>query len=192
LEAKALALDPDWTWPHDVKGGILRIQGRTEEAVAEHERALALDPSNVYAAAELGYDYEHLGELEKSVEYFDKAIRGSPYDPGLAYWYGGRAEANFGLKRYDQAIDWARRSIAINPNYVQYIHANLAAALALTGHDPEAREELKRYLALPSAGPLKTIAAWKAHQESQRGDPRFVEEQERMFDGLRKAGMPEE
>ena len=36
------------------------------------------------------------------------------------------------------------------------------AALALTDHDAEAREALQRYLALPSTGPLKTIAAWKA------------------------------
>ncbi len=28
LESKALALDPDYTWPHAVKGGILRAQGR--------------------------------------------------------------------------------------------------------------------------------------------------------------------
>jgi hypothetical protein len=66
------------------------------------------------------------------------------------------------------------------------------AALALTGHDAEAREALQRYLALPSTGPLKTIAAWKAHTESQHGDARYVEAHERMYDGLRKAGMPEE
>ena len=71
----------------------------------------------------------------------------------------------------------------------------LVAALALTGHDAEAREALQRYLALPSTGPLKTIAAWKAYQMSspqQGGDPRFVEVNERTYDGLRKAGMPEE
>ena len=49
-----------------------------------------------------------------------------------------------------------------------------------------------RLLALPTSGPLKTIAAWKALTESQHGDPRFVEAHERMYDGLRKAGMPEE
>ena len=65
LESKALALDPDWTWPHDMKGGILRIQGRTEEAVAEHERALALDPSNADAAAGLGFDYVTLGRIRQ-------------------------------------------------------------------------------------------------------------------------------
>ena len=192
LESKALALDPDWTWPHDMKGNILRIQGRAEEAVAEHERALALDPSNTDAAGELGFDYMLRGEFDKSLEYFDKAIWGSPYDPAQVYWYGGKAEDNFGLKRYDQAIELARKTIAINSNYVPVAHMVLVAALALTGHDAEAREALQRYLALPSTGPLKTIAAWKAHQMSLGGDPRFVEKDERVYDGLRKAGMPEQ
>ena len=57
------------------------------------------------AAASLGFDYVGFGEFDKSLEYFDKAILASPYDPGLAYWYGGKAGANFGLKRYDQAIE---------------------------------------------------------------------------------------
>jgi hypothetical protein len=41
-------------------------------------------------------------------------------------------------------------------------------------------------------GPLKTIAAWRAYTEADHGDPRFVEARERMNDGLRKAGMPEQ
>jgi hypothetical protein len=40
------------------------------------------------------------------------------------------------------------------------------AALALTEHGAEAREALQRYLALPSTGPLKTIAAWKAYNNA--------------------------
>ena len=85
-----------------------------------------------------------------------------------------RRVANFGLKNYDQAIELARQAIAINPNYVQYIHATLVAALALAGHDAEAREALQRYLALPSTGPLKTIAAWKAYilRTGRRSSPR--------------------
>ena len=71
----------------------------------------------------------------------------------------------------------------------------LVAALALTGHDAEAREALQRYLA-PSAASFKTVATWKAHLMSlapeQGVDPRFVEMSERSYDGLRKAGMPEE
>ena len=192
LESKALALDPDLTWPHQIRGSILRFQARYQEAVAKHERALALDPSNVGAAAELGFDYGMRGLFDKSLEYFDKAILGSPHDLQLAAWYGGKAVANFGLKNYDQAIEWARQAIAINPNYVQFVHAALVAALALAGQDAEAREALKRYLALPSTGPLKTIAAWKAYYSAQGSDPPRVESNERTYDGLRKAGMPEE
>jgi adenylate cyclase len=196
LESKALAIDPDYAAAHLMKGNILQSEGRTEEAVAEHERALAIDPSIADAVANLGVDYLYLGQSEKSIEYFDKAIRMSLYDPSLLYWYGGKAWANFGLKKYDQAIDWARRAIAINPNYIPYTHVVLVAALALTDNDAEAREALQRYLALPSTGSLKTIAAWKAFYKSkvseQHGDPRFFEINERTYDGLRKAGMPEE
>jgi adenylate cyclase len=192
LASKALALDPDWTAIHQLKGDILRDQGHNEEAVAEHERALALDPSNVSAATSLGFDYGMHGEFDKSVEYIDKAIRESPYDPLLVHLYGGEAWANFGLKNYDQAIEWARQAIAVNPNYVHYIHTTLVAALALAGHDAEARDALKRYLALPSTGPLKTIAALKAYYSPQGGGPARIEANERVYDGLRKAGMPEE
>jgi adenylate cyclase len=191
LTSKALALDADWTRAHALKGEILRNQGHYQEAVAEHERALALDPSNVDAAVDLGWDYQRLGRFDKSLEYFDKAIRTSPYDPRLAFFYSGKARANFGLKRYDQAIEWARRAIVIKPNYIPFSHATLVAALALTGHDAEAREALQRYLALPSTGPLKTISAWKAYYSPQGDDPARVEFNERTYEGLRKAGMPE-
>jgi hypothetical protein len=49
---------------------------------------------------------------------------------------------------------------------------------------------VQRYLALPSTGPLKTIGGWKAYYSAQGGDPPRVEANERVYDGLRKAGMP--
>ena len=63
LASKALALDPDWTDTHALKGDILRFQARYQEAVAEPERALALDPSNVNATASLGWDYLMQGQF---------------------------------------------------------------------------------------------------------------------------------
>ena len=157
------------------------------------ERALALDPSNVDAVGQLAFAYANLGEFDKALEYLDKAILTSPHDRSLHFWYGGKAEANFALKRYDQAIESARRTIAINPEYNAYSHAMLVAALALTDQDAEARDALRRYLALPSTGSLKTIASFKAHFVSEQHiDPRLVDRDERTLAGLRKAGMPEE
>ena len=125
LASRAVALAPDWTWTHNNKGAVLRFQGHPEEAILEHERALALDPSNMEAVGELGFDYGNLGEFDKSLEYLDKAIRASPNDPTLAWWYGDAAWDNFGLKNYDWAIELARRAIATKPNNNQFSHAAL-------------------------------------------------------------------
>jgi len=194
FDTKALALDPGFAWAHGTKGWILQNQQRPEESVPEFERALALDPSGADAYSGLGVDYLALGRFDQSLEVLDKAIRASPSDPSLTYYYGNKAWANFGLKRYDEAIELARRALAINP-YNPYANVVLVAALALTGHDAEAREALQRYLA-PSAASFKTVASWKAHLMSlapkQGVDPRFIEMGERSYDGLRKAGMAEE
>ena len=192
LVSKGLAFDPNDADLHADKGFVLHGQQRFDESIAEFERAFALDPAMVAADAGLGNNYLLLGEFEKSLEFYDKAIRLSPHDPFLAHFYGGKAWANFALKNYDQAIEAARQAIAINPDKgVQYIHAALVAALALAGHETDAREALKRYLALPSIGSLKTIAAFKAYFSGQGGRPPRVEANERIYDGLRKAGMPE-
>ena len=191
---KGLIADPNNAGLHVDRANLLYIQGRLDEAVAEAERALALDSTMVKADANLGLDYLNLGQFEKSLEFFDNAIHLSPHDPDLAGWYSGKASAYFGLNRYDQAIEWARRAIAINPNHDVFAHVRLIAALALSGYESEAHEALQRYLSRPTTEP-KTIAAWKvlrARFVNERSDPRFLELSDRGIEGLRKAGMPEE
>ena len=42
FESKALALDPDWSWPHDVKGGVLRPSGaprKPSPSTSAHSRS---------------------------------------------------------------------------------------------------------------------------------------------------------
>ena len=133
-----------------MKAWVLVDEARFEEAIAERERTLALDPADVSTIQGLAWDHVFLGQYEKGLELFDKAIRLSPRDPSLLFMYLGKSWTYFGLKQYDLAIDWARRAIAIGSSS-PWPHANLAAALALTGHEAEAREELQDYLALPSS-----------------------------------------
>ena len=52
--------------------------------------------------------------------------------------------------------------------------------------------QLQHYLALPSNMRAGTIAALKAYNARFSGDARVLESEERTYDGLRKAGMPEE
>jgi hypothetical protein len=120
----------------------------------------------------------------------------SQYDPALLYWYGLKAWAYFGLKQYNQAIDWARRAIAINPNYIPWTHVVLIAALALTivmqkragrcsatSRCPPARHSR------PSRHGKRSTSLRSPNE--QGGDPRFLEMNERTYEGLREAGMPE-
>jgi adenylate cyclase len=150
-----------------------------------------LDPSRVEAIGLLGPDYAALGQFEKALEYHDKAIRLSPHDPNLFAWIQGKASRYIELKRYDEAIEAARQSIAIRPNN-PHAHKDLIAALALSGQEAEAHEALRRYLALPGSG-YRTIAAWKAYRDRFNNPQyaRYLESWDRKLEGLRKAGMPE-
>ena len=96
--------------------------------------------------------------------------------------------AYFGLQQYDQAIEWERRAIAINPNVSSAV-VTLAAALALTGNEAEARDAEQRRAALSK---VKTVAMLKALGPPPSADPRVRATFDRAIEGLRKAGMPEE
>ena len=67
LDSKALALDPDYACARDQKGRILLAQGRNDEAVAEFERARALDPSSVDAEGGLAWTTYASGNSTKAL-----------------------------------------------------------------------------------------------------------------------------
>jgi tetratricopeptide (TPR) repeat protein len=115
LVSQALALDPANAAAHNSKAWILHERGRFEEAIAERERTLALDPADLNAMMSMAWDHLGLGRYEKGLEIFDRAIRLSPRSPELRDMYSGKSWAFFGLKQYDQAIDWARQAIAAGP-----------------------------------------------------------------------------
>jgi hypothetical protein len=70
-------------------------------------------------------------------------------------------------------------------------HANLAAALALTGHEAEAREALQHYLELPSSAQLRTIVAFRAYQARFRNgnsDPARFRKRRPVHRGIAQGG----
>jgi hypothetical protein len=86
------------------------------------------------------------------------------------------------------AIGSLRRAVANSPEFSTAV-AWLAAVLALAGHDAEARDTLRRYFLIRGTK-TRTIAQWKslAYADS----PAYLDLRERLYEGLRKAGMPEE
>lgn len=188
LASRAIAVDANNPFGHLAKGNVVTFERRFDDAIAEFERALALDPNIAEAYGALGNVYVDIGQYEKAIEFFDKAMRLSPQNPQLIFWYHGKGRAYFGLQQYDQAIEWARWTIAINPNFAGP-HFFLAASLALTGHEAEARDAQQRRAALSK---VKNVAALKALAPPPSADPRVRASFDRAIEGMRKAGMPEE
>jgi adenylate cyclase len=120
LASRAIAVDADFSYAHAAKGHVLLAEKRFDHAIAEYERALTLNPNGADTFGGLAITYGELGQYEKAIEFFDKAIRLSPRDPSLPFWYMGKSYAYFGLQQYGQALEWTRRSIAINPNLVNF------------------------------------------------------------------------
>ena len=110
------------------------------------------------------------------------------YFQGQAWFNKGMTPDNISQARsYEQAVSWFRRAIEANRNY-PLPHFELAAALAQLGRIDEARSCAKAGLAL---NPDFTIARIRAARASFSDDPTYVAEHERIFEGMRKAGLPE-
>jgi Flp pilus assembly protein TadD len=98
----------------------------------------------------------------------------------------GIAKNNLGS--YEQAVAWCRRAIEANRNHPQ-VHFVLGRTLAQLGRLDEARSAVKAGLALnPAYSISRARAAWTAMSD----DPTYLAQTERILEGLRKAGLPEE
>jgi TolB-like protein len=190
--SKALALDPTYAPAHLAKAFALQSQFRLDEAISEDRRAIEMDPSLADAYWHLGFLLRRVCDFRMSLESIDEAIWLSPRDSFRSVWYADKAGSHIALKQYDQAIEAARRAIAINPNKASQ-RFYLFVALALTGEESRAHEALQGYLALPNVN--KTLGNWRVTRVrtvNEQTNPCYVEYWNVLFEGLRKAGVPEE
>jgi TolB-like protein len=184
--AKALSLAPENAHAHLCMGIVQIWTSRAPEGIRECERALELDRNLAGAHAQLGGAKISLGHAEEAETHIQEALRLSPRDALAHEWYMYAGWAKLCLGKEEEAIAWLRRSIETNRNY-PISHFFLAAALARSGRLPEARSEARAGLAI---NPTFTISRFRASEPN--GDDTAVAGRERVIDGLRKAGVPEE
>jgi TolB-like protein len=175
---------PNKAWTHYWIGYIKNFTNRAAQAIAEFERAVALDPNLALAHALIGLSELYLGHAEETEGHVLEALRLSPRDTFAFVWAQIAGSAKLFLGADEDAVAWIRRSIESNGNFA-LSHFFLAAALALLDRLDEAGAEVKAGLALD---PRFTLAHFRASAPSD--NPTFLAQRERAVEGMRKAGLP--
>ena len=103
----------------------------------------------------------------------------SPHDPLIAFLYTGMCVAHYLARRYDEAIEWGRKSIQQRPGLIPG-HRILCASLAQAGRTEELRVAVAR---LRELQPNISIAWIEEHV------PLTTRAMAHLLDGMRKAGV---
>jgi len=157
--------------------------GEHATATTAVQRAFSLNPNSVHAWMTSGWNSAFLNRPDPAVDALQRAIRLSPLDP-LGYLFAaGLAFAHAVAHHYEEAIEWADRSLQQQPRFVIPIRLRTALC-AYLDRTEEAREWLGRLLELQ---PGLTITKYKAAAEVWFS-PEFLSW---YLAGLRKAGLPE-
>jgi TolB-like protein/class 3 adenylate cyclase len=182
---RVLSRRPNDPLAHEILGGVLHQTKRPDQAIAELERALALDPNLAAAHGGIGLAKIFIGRAEETEAHVNEALRLSPRDSFAWLWLQYASGAKLALGVDEEAVTRLRRSIELNRNS-PLVHFFLAAALANLGKLDEAQGETRFGLTLD---PAFTIQRFRAGQEND--NPIFLAGKERIFEGMRKAGVPE-
>ena len=126
------------------RGETYRLTGRYEEALADFDRAIELDPDYAWAIANRGEAYEALGRYEEALADFDRAME---FDPDLDWAIASRGQVYEALGRYEEALADFERAIEIDPDY-DWAIASRGRTYRLMGRNEEALADFERAMEL--------------------------------------------
>ncbi len=178
LVQKALTLDDSLPVAHAILGSIYLQKRQYDKAIAESERAVALDPNGADAHRTLGMNLNFSGRPEEAIPVLKKALRLNPFPPFNYFAILGHAYRMTG--RYEEAITMYKEAIKRAPDFYPS-HRGLAATYIYLGQEEEARAEAAEVLRIDPKFSLEYFA--KRRPEKNKA------ESERFIDALRKAGL---
>lgn len=181
MAEKAVAVDDTEPLALTILAWANTVSHRWNESLPPVERAIGLCPNFAPAIGIRGTIQALLGQAEAAIESINEAIRLSPYDGFMSFWFMGLYWAYHSQGNYEEAISVAQRAIRLAPKNPTF-RRQLASAYALSACMEEAEAAVEEYLRLE---PNHTIVdASKVPCNNPDHVQRFV-------DGLRLAGLPE-
>jgi serine/threonine-protein kinase len=141
----ALALRPQTVSLHYALGGMYLGLQRWDQAIAEFEQAIRLDPDNAWCHNRLGFTLAWKGGLEdEAIAHFREAIR---IDPNLGWSHYFLAIALERKGVLDEAVDEFREAARLVPEKRAEARQRLVGLLLKLGRGAEARAAWKEELA---------------------------------------------
>ena len=155
--------------------------GRHEEAVAEAERAVTLDPNDAENYDALGSALIWAGRPEKAIQVYETAMQLDPHYPARYLQYYGLAY--FGIGQYEKAAILIERARKRNPEIAVW---TLMAAYGHLGRGEDAAAVLKEFYEIRGWSPSRRLDVERlinVFSYKERADA------ERLGTGLVKTGM---
>lgn len=173
---RAVAIDNDDPLALTALGYSYNLSGEQDRAISILERAIDLNPSSALAYWALGSALTLAGRPDEGLRMIEKATRLSPRDPLIPEFLFSTASAHFIAGRFEQAAEFARRSLAERDNQPGAYRV-LAASLAHLGQLDDARVALRRLKQLVPSLSAEYLNAFLPEPVVAR-----------YLDGFRKAG----
>jgi len=138
LAQKALAMDDSIAGAHVILCYFYLDKGDNDKAIAEAERAVALNPGDWSALNTYANSLRAAGRPEEAIPFYQKAIRLTPFGASVLYRDFGRALRD--TRRFEEAVSAYKKGIQLAPNDIS-AHIGLAATYSMMGREKEARAE---------------------------------------------------
>jgi len=123
---KVLERQPDWTAAQfNLALAQLNMMGQNdakdnlETARSGFDAILAKDPQHLHARFCLGMYYQHVGDMQKTLECFEAVYQGDPDDSYVAYKY---AEALRNVNRQEEALPVLEKVFERDPGFISAVY----------------------------------------------------------------------
>jgi adenylate cyclase len=176
----AIRVDGEDPWAHLALGFVRLLARRFDDALAELELALRLNPNFSLGQGYYGLTLSYCERWEEGAAAANRALRLSPRDPLTAVYFGIASYAQYVGRHYDEAMRLARQGVRQRPDFVG-AHRVLTASAGMAGQTEVAAAALHE---LRRAQPNISLA-WIAEEMPIK----LEAEREHYLEGFRRAGL---
>jgi adenylate cyclase len=178
LVQKALALNGALAEAHALLGRVYLAKRQYEQAIAEGERAIAINPNSPIAQYALAFSLTRVGKYEEAIALYKKAMRSDPIPSTSLLTMLGNAYILAG--RYEDGISTLKKVLRRSPNNL-WAHVGLAIGYSSSDREEEARNEAIEILRIDPKFSPKHFGKRLMYKDQADTD--------RIAGALRKAGL---